>query len=86
MLGRFAYNMVLQKQGKLLYDNVQKQVAAHLKTVAAKVKQQTDATLLKVLSESWEQHNKTMRMISDILMYMVSTACTSAAGTGADGC
>lgn len=58
----------------MLYDGVQARVAAHLKTVAEDVKGHQDRTLLRVLTEKWEQHNRTMRMISDILMYMVSAS------------
>ena len=62
---------MLQKHGKMLYDGVSGQVTAHLGEVAAAVRAQSGSALLNVVSERWEHHVKTMRMISDILMYMV---------------
>lgn len=72
-LYRNAYNLVLHNHGELLYDGVHETVRAHLMEIAAAVVEQPDELLLKELNTKWTQHEVTMNMIRDILMYMDRT-------------
>ena len=67
---RNAYNLVLHKHGELLYNGVRKSVQTHLAAVAARVALCPDEQLLQELSARWGDHQVTMVMIRDILMYM----------------
>jgi len=68
---RFSYNLVLYKHGELLYNGVCETVAAHLHEERAKVVLQPDELLLATLRQTYERHTVNMRMVKDILMYMV---------------
>ena len=72
-LYRNAYNLVLHKHGELLYDGVKEAVHEHLETVAAVVAATPDEQLLAVTSTCWSDHQVTMVMVRDILMYMDRT-------------
>lgn len=75
-LYRKSYNLVLRKYGKQLYDSVKSLVSSHLLSV----KDQLNAKpltndvekieFLKSVSSNWEDHLLSMRMISDVLMYL----------------
>lgn len=74
-LYRKSYNLVLRKYGKQLYDSVNKLVGAHLLNVNEKLKlhlaKDTDRhVFLKEVSTQWSDHLLSMRMISDVLMYL----------------
>ncbi|KAM9960053.1 hypothetical protein ACTFIW_007286 [Dictyostelium discoideum] len=69
-LYRNGYNMVLQKHGDLLYNNLKKMVDKHLKAVAKTVSESIDEKFLLELNSSWINHKTSMLMIRDILMYM----------------
>jgi len=71
-LHRHAYNLVMQKHGNFLYQQLKNCIVEHLNAVAEKVAQARDDLLL-VLNEKWQEHQVTMRMIRDIFMYMVCT-------------
>jgi fucose permease len=73
-LYRFSYNIVLQKQGAMLYNGVRTEIQSHMQTIAAAVKGLSGQQLLQTLSVQWMQHTKIMQMLSDILMYMVRFA------------
>jgi len=68
---RHSYNLVLHKHGELLYNGVCDTVAAHLHEERTKVCAQPDELLLAALRQTFERHVVNMRMIRDILMYMV---------------
>lgn len=85
---RFAYNMVLYKQGDMLYNGVNKLVADNIDRLAEReVKPAFPATVtggdstqrsqeverfLKALRSSWDDHIDGMSKLRDLLKYMVS--------------
>lgn len=69
-LYRNAYNMVLHKYGDKLYQGLQEAVYEHLKGVAIEVANAPDHNFLYILNEAWCEHDRSMLMIRDILMYM----------------
>ncbi len=69
---RNAYNMVLHKFGDRLYKGLVDTISEHLTTVAAAI--ESAQLFLEELNRRWQDHNKSMQMIRDILMYMVSSA------------
>ncbi|EGC36121.1 hypothetical protein DICPUDRAFT_151475 [Dictyostelium purpureum] len=69
-LYRNGYNMVLQKHGEILYNNLKKMVDKHLKGVAKTISDSMDDKFLQELNGSWINHKTAMLMIRDILMYM----------------
>lgn len=60
-LYRNAYNLVLHKHGDLLYEGVRETIRERLKSLTGD------------LCQRWEEHQMTMEMIRDILMYMDRT-------------
>mmetsp|Transcript_16532 Transcript_16532/g.56992 ORF Transcript_16532/g.56992 Transcript_16532/m.56992 type:complete len:163 (+) Transcript_16532:263-751(+) len=72
-LYRNAYNLVLHKHGDLLYDGVQETVEMRLRSVAEAVASSPDEQLLSQICEQWKEHQVTMVMVRDILMYMDRT-------------
>lgn len=70
-LYRNAYTMILLKHGERLYNGMRETVSAHLET---KVREDVLASLnnnfLQTLDECWRDHQTSMVMIRDILMYM----------------
>jgi cullin 3 len=75
-LYRNAYNLVLHKHGKLLYDGVKGSVTAHLVAISGEISTCSDEQLLETLNERWADHLVTMVMVRDILMYMDRTYVT----------
>jgi len=69
-LYRNAYNMVLHKFGDRLYQGLQDVVDEHLTSVAKGVAAAPDHNFLTSLNEAWSEHERSMIMIRDILMYM----------------
>lgn len=63
--------MVLHKYGDKLYQGLQEAVYEHLKGVAIEVANAPDHNFLYILNEAWCEHDRSMLMIRDILMYMV---------------
>ncbi|CAM9533464.1 unnamed protein product [Chrysoparadoxa australica] len=72
-LYRNAYNLVLHKHGELLYSGVRDSVKAQLEATAAEIAASPDDQLLRELSIRWQDHQLTMVMVRDILMYMDRT-------------
>lgn len=70
-LYRNAYTMVLHKHGERLYTGLREVVTEHL---VCKVRTDVLASLhnnfLQTLNEAWNDHQTSMVMIRDILMYM----------------
>lgn len=75
-LYRSAYNMVLHKFGDRLYSGLVATLTAHLQRVSDLVEQKSGGLFLEELCRRWENHNKSMQMIRDILMYMDRTYVT----------
>jgi len=70
-LYRNAYTMVLHKHGERLYNGLKEVVTQHLES---KVRQDVLTSLhnnfLQTLNQAWNDHQTSMVMIRDILMYM----------------
>lgn len=74
-LYRKSYNLVLRKYGKQLYDSVSQLVGSHLLTIKDRINAQLADngnvhTILKEVSDQWADHLLSMRMVSDVLMYL----------------
>jgi len=72
-LYRNAYNLVLHKHGALLYEGVTDKLNAHLLETVKTLAATAEAQLLEHMSQTWNEHQITMVMIRDILMYMDRT-------------
>jgi cullin 3 len=64
---------VLHKHGELLYSGVVETVRHRLQRLADEVRRAADELLLPRLREAWETHQREMRNVRDILMYMDRT-------------
>jgi len=70
-LYRNAYTMVLHKHGERLYTGLKEVVSHHLETkVRADVLRCMNNNFLHTLNQAWNDHQTSMVMIRDILMYM----------------
>ncbi|KAK3583652.1 hypothetical protein CHS0354_021390 [Potamilus streckersoni] len=70
-LYRNAYTMVLHKHGEKLYTGLQEVVTEHLiKKVRYDVLESLNNNFLQTLNSTWSDHQTSMVMIRDILMYM----------------
>lgn len=83
---RFAYNMVLNKEGEMLYKGVKKLVSDNLDSMAneriipffpsgtadALVRSTEDSVLLDKVKRVWEEHGSNMVRLGQILKYMAS--------------
>lgn len=70
-LYRNAYTMVLHKHGERLYTGLKDVVTQHLETkVRDEVLRSFNCNFLQTLNQSWNDHQTSMVMIRDILMYM----------------
>lgn len=73
-LYRNAYNLVLHKHGTLLYEGVTDKINQHLMaTVQMLAHEKRESQLLEATAEVWKEHQITMTMVRDILMYMDRT-------------
>lgn len=71
-LYRNAYTMVLHKHGEKLYNGLRDVVREHLENkVRRDVLDSLNNNFLQTLNEAWNDHQTSMVMIRDILMYMV---------------
>ncbi|XP_013407184.1 cullin-3-A [Lingula anatina] len=70
-LYRNAYTMVLHKHGEKLYTGLREVVSEHLvNKVRGDVEQALNNNFLQTLNSAWNDHQTSMVMIRDILMYM----------------
>lgn len=75
-LYRKSYNLVLRKYGKQLYESVKDLVSLHLLSIKDSLMLKPSSTdeqkieYLKAVANSWDDHLLSMRMISDVLMYL----------------
>jgi len=70
-LYRNAYNMVLHKHGTRLYYGLREVVSEHLEQkVRQEVLESLHSNFLPKLNQAWTDHQTSMVMIRDILMYM----------------
>ncbi|XP_054810472.1 cullin-3A-like isoform X2 [Prosopis cineraria] len=65
--------MVLHKFGERLYSGLVTTMTAHLKDIANSVEAAQGESFLEELNRKWNDHNRALRMIRDILMYMDRT-------------
>ncbi|KAM0936356.1 putative cullin protein, neddylation [Dioscorea sansibarensis] len=72
-LYRNAYNMVLHKYGEKLYSGLVATMTSHLKDISRSIEAAQGGLFLEELNSKWEEHNKALQMIRDILMYMDRT-------------
>ncbi|CAH8349616.1 unnamed protein product [Eruca vesicaria subsp. sativa] len=72
-LYRNAYNMVLHKFGEKLYTGFIATMTGHLKEKAKIIESAQGGAFLEELNKKWNEHNKALEMIRDILMYMDRT-------------
>ena len=70
-LYRNAYTMVLHKHGERLYNGLKEVVTLHLQQkVREDVMRSLNNNFLQTLNQAWTDHQTSMVMIRDILMYM----------------
>ncbi|CDK27209.1 unnamed protein product [Kuraishia capsulata CBS 1993] len=73
-LYRRAYNAVLRKHGKQLYENIKAVLSEHLENAVYQklslLKGEQGASLLKAVNSEWNDFLLCMRMISDVFMYL----------------
>lgn len=72
-LYRYAYNLVLQKHGNVLYEGVTAKLTQHLNDMFQILSKTHETFLLEAVASAWKEHSITMVMIRDILMYMDRT-------------
>ncbi|CAA0834686.1 Cullin-3A [Striga hermonthica] len=72
-LYRNAYNMVLHKFGEKLYSGLVSTMTLHLQTMSKSIEAAQGPLFLDELNAKWNDHNKALQMIRDILMYMDRT-------------
>ncbi|XP_047959962.1 cullin-3A-like [Salvia hispanica] len=72
-LYRNAYNMVLHKFGERLYSGLVSTMTLHLQSMSESIEAAQGASFLDELNTKWNDHNKALQMIRDILMYMDRT-------------
>ncbi|XP_047972459.1 cullin-3A-like [Salvia hispanica] len=72
-LYRNAYNMVLHKFGEKLYSGLVSTMTLHLQSMSKSIEDAQGASFLDELNAKWNDHNKALQMIRDILMYMDRT-------------
>ncbi|CAM6006835.1 unnamed protein product [Sphagnum balticum] len=72
-LYRNAYNMVLHKYGEKLYSELVNTMTQHMRDIAMTVEASQGDLFLEELDAKWHEHNKSLQMIRDILMYMDRT-------------
>jgi len=75
-LYRNAYNLVLHKHGTLLYEGVSEKLTSHLLDTVERLAEMPESRLLEEMSVTWSEHQITMIMVRDILMYMDRTYIT----------
>lgn len=69
-LYRNAYNMVINKFGDRLYNGLVDTITRHLAGISQRIEEAQGDGFLREIKARWDNHNKSMQMIRDILMYM----------------
>lgn len=71
MIYQAAYAMVARNEGERLYRGLREAVTEHLTNkVRALVLATVDESFLQTLNHAWEDHQRSMRMISNIVRYL----------------
>lgn len=76
-LRRNAYYMVLHKCGEKLYSELVNTMTQHLREISKAIEAGQGGLYLEELNSKWLEHNKSLQMIRDILMYMDRTYVTN---------
>eukprot|EP00246_Nothoceros_aenigmaticus_P013947 TRINITY_DN5071_c0_g1_i1.p1 TRINITY_DN5071_c0_g1~~TRINITY_DN5071_c0_g1_i1.p1 ORF type:complete len:736 (-),score=193.26 TRINITY_DN5071_c0_g1_i1:582-2789(-) len=76
-LYRNAYYMVLHKCGEKLYTELVNTMTQHLREISKSIEAAQGGLYLEELNSKWLEHNKSLQMIRDILMYMDRTYVTN---------
>ena len=71
-----TYNMVIQRQGEILYNSVCQAFKAQARSVAARLDSCPDAQLLLIYIESWRSYSFALHIICSFLMYMDHNYCS----------
>lgn len=89
---RYAYNLVLHKQGEMLYNGVKSLIAENVDRLANREvipafpagasndpasRSQEMERLLKALKVVWDDHTGSLSKLRDILKYVVRTSFTT---------
>jgi hypothetical protein len=74
--------MVVNKYGARLYKGLEDTERAHLERVAERIAETQGETFLRTLKAEWENHNKSITMIRDILMVRRDAAGRRQGGAG----
>lgn len=69
-LYRNAYNLVIQKQGKMLYEGIKSMVTDKISSIGSALATTADQGLLASVALRWSEHKTYFGMIKDILMYL----------------
>uniref|UniRef100_A0A0D9X4U3 Cullin family profile domain-containing protein n=1 Tax=Leersia perrieri TaxID=77586 RepID=A0A0D9X4U3_9ORYZ len=69
-LYRTAYNLIIHKHGAKLYDKLTENMEEHMQEMHASIEAAQGGLFLEELQRKWDDHNKALQMIRDILMYM----------------
>ncbi|KAL3622406.1 Cullin-3A [Castilleja foliolosa] len=72
-LYRNAYNMVVHKCEEKLYSGLVSATTLHLQTMSKSIEAAQGPLFLDELNTKWNEHNKALQIIRDILMYMERT-------------
>ena len=73
--------MVLHKFGEKLYSGLVTTMTTHLREISKSIEAAQGGLFLEELNRKWNDHNKALQMIRDILMYMDRTYIPSAQKT-----
>ncbi|KAG7589534.1 Cullin homology domain [Arabidopsis suecica] len=76
-LYRNAYNMVLHKYGDKLYNGLVTTMTFHLNEICKSIEEAQGGAFIELINRKWNDHNKALQMIRDILMYMDRTYISS---------
>uniref|UniRef100_A0A1J3ITE6 Cullin-3B n=1 Tax=Noccaea caerulescens TaxID=107243 RepID=A0A1J3ITE6_NOCCA len=76
-LYRNAYNLVLHKFGEKLYSGLVTAMTAHLKEIRNSIEAAQGDSFLEMINKKWNDQNKALHMIRDIVMYMDRTYVSS---------
>ncbi|AQK41255.1 cullin-3A isoform X1 [Zea mays] len=72
-LYRTAYNLVLNKFAPELYEKFTENMKAHLEEMRTCIEAAQGGLFLEEMQRKWNDYNKALKMIRDILMYMDRT-------------
>lgn len=69
--------MVINKFGDRLYNGLVDTITRHLAGISQRIEEAQGDGFLREIKARWDNHNKSMQMIRDILMVRVGSAAAS---------